>query len=441
VTEHDIPAGALDRFAAGRARPGEGRRILTHLLAGCSICRERLHPAGFPTGQPAPAGAYDAALAAAEQTALGAIPQVRPAALRELEDVAPERRELKLRNQPRYASVPLVEALVERSHELRYQDSERMLREARLAVALAEALKTRTQAESEIVSDARARAWGQLGNAHRVRSEIPEARSAFKKAFRYLERGSGDLALRALLCRRLAALRVLTRNLKEAMRLLTQAVAISQRLGDRPSTAEALMTLGIVMIFSGNPDAALQPLRVSFRMFNRPQDEALKKGALLNVIRCWIDLGQPVRAYTICVDAEPLMANCKEKSLSLFWEWHRGLIDRDLGLLDAAETRLRRAREGFIELDLSEDVAVLSLDLATVYLRADKVPQSLQAVADAIPIFRALGIQRDLLAALVQLGKMAYRTDRALAVVQKVIAEVRDGIGPVRSRGRAETTR
>ncbi|MGH9362609.1 MAG: hypothetical protein ACRD2T_11900, partial [Thermoanaerobaculia bacterium] len=216
------------------------------------------------------------------------------------------------------------------------------------------------------------------------------------------------------------------------------AVAISRRLRNRPEEAMALMQLGIVAIMAGNPEAALAPLRLSFRMLNRPQDQALRRAALQNLVRCWLDLGCPDRAYTLCADAEPLMAGTTDTSLTLLWEWHRGLIDRDLHLLDAAETRLRRAREGFIQLNLSQDVAVLSLDLASVYLRAGKVPQALQALSDAIPIFQALGIQHDLLAALLQLRRIARQTDRALALLHKVTTQVRDGVPRVR---RARRTR
>ncbi|MGH9361917.1 MAG: hypothetical protein ACRD2T_08365 [Thermoanaerobaculia bacterium] len=328
--------------------------------------------------------------------------------------------------------MPLVATLVERSHALRYQDPEGMLREAHLAVSVAEAI--RPTSAPALVHDARALAWGHLANAHRLRSELPEARKAFGKAFSELERGSGDPALRARLSRLLATFCYKTWELGKATALLTEAVAISRRLRDRPEEAMALMQLGVVAIISGNPEAALVPLRLSFRMLNRPQDEVLRRAALQNLVRCWIDLGRPDRAYTLCADAEPLVARCTDTSLMLLWEWHRGLIDRDLGLLDAAETRLRRAREGYVQLNLSQDVAVLSLDLASVYLRAGKVPHALQALSDAIPIFQALGIHRSLLAAFLQLRRIARQTDRALALLQKITAQVRDGIPRARPR-------
>ncbi|HVF58574.1 MAG TPA: tetratricopeptide repeat protein [Thermoanaerobaculia bacterium] len=433
--DHEISPGALDRFAAGRARPAERRKIALHLFAGCPVCQQRLRAAGFPAAPAPTPEAYDAAFAAAAEEVARELPRTQPptALLTELDGVPPERRELKVRNQPRFASLPLVEALVEQSHALRYQDPEGMFRQARLAVAVAESITH--HAPPRLVHDARALAWGHVGNAHRVRSEFPEARSAFGKAFADLELGSGDPALRARLSRCLASLCYEVRDFGKATALLTEAVAISRRLRDRSGEAMALMQLGIVAIIAGSPEAALAPLRLSFRMLDRPQDETLQRAALQNLVRCWIDLGRPDRAYTLCVDAEPLLAGCTDTTMALHWEWHRGLIDRDLGLLDAAETRLRRAREGFLKLNFSQEVAVVLLDLASVYLRAGKVPQALQALSDAIPVFQALGIQRDLLAALLELRRIAHHSERALVILQKLTVSVRDAV-PAAEPGR-----
>jgi tetratricopeptide (TPR) repeat protein len=357
------------------------------------------------------------------------MPRKRPdELLRELDRLPAEQREIRVRNQARFASPQLVEALVERSHAVRYRDPEQMLRDARLAVAAAEALRASTPIACEALADTHARAWGQLGNAHRVRNEPAMAQCAFEKAFCWLKEGAGDEALHALLCRQLASLHLEIREFTTALRLLTEAVAMSRRLGDRQGEAVGLMQIGMVAIVSGHPDLALRPLRYSFRMLQGPQDRELKRAALLNNIRCWIDLDRPERAYTLCTDIEPLMAGCPDTTMTLRWEWYRGLIDRDLGLLDSAETRLRRAREGFLQLNLSREVAVMSLDLAAAYLRAGKVPHALQAVADAIPIFRARGIQPHLLGALIQFGTIAHQTERALAVVREVASQERDSV-------------
>jgi hypothetical protein len=47
--EHPISESSLNRFANGTATREEGRRVLAHLLRGCSVCsqalQERMGPA------------------------------------------------------------------------------------------------------------------------------------------------------------------------------------------------------------------------------------------------------------------------------------------------------------------------------------------------------------------------------------------------------------
>jgi hypothetical protein len=77
-----------------------------------------------------------------------------------------------------------------------------------------------------------------------------------------------------------------------------------------------------------------------------------------------------------------------------------------------------QAREGFLERNLAYEVAVVSLDLSAVYVRLGEVDQVSQTVAETLPIFRALRVGRETLAALLQLQKMADREQEALSLIQ-----------------------
>jgi hypothetical protein len=56
---HDVPAAAVDRFAANQASPEERRAVIRHLLAGCHQCKDRLLARWTPA--PLPESAYDGA--------------------------------------------------------------------------------------------------------------------------------------------------------------------------------------------------------------------------------------------------------------------------------------------------------------------------------------------------------------------------------------------
>jgi hypothetical protein len=56
---HELPARAVDRFAAGTASRDERHAVLRHLLGGCIHCQQRLS-AFWTCPAPVDADAYDA---------------------------------------------------------------------------------------------------------------------------------------------------------------------------------------------------------------------------------------------------------------------------------------------------------------------------------------------------------------------------------------------
>ncbi len=435
---HPLTPDLLERLASRLASPEERQAVARHLLAGCESCRTllRLNVWGF-TGEreQAPEGAFDAALARAARDAIEEAERRSPNVLRllsELDALPPERRELKVRNARPFASLPLVSALVERSHAARYSDTAQMVLDARLAVAAAEAAGLREGGQNELVSDHLARAWGQLGNALRVRSEVPKAEEAFARSLRHLDEGTGDPGLRAGVYEHLSSLRLARRQFAEGLQLLEDAIQIYRDLGDRSGEATVLLRLAIMRFTAGQPAQAIEPLNQSIRMLNRRQHRDLIRAGYHQLMRCFLELGRPVSAHTLWVDVEQLIKGCKGELEQLRWDWLRALIDRDMGLLDAAETRLGRVREGFLLHDLAIEAAVISLDLAEVYVRLKRVPDVVRTVSEAIPIFRSLGITRELLAALAQLTSIARDGGAALGLLRQVREQLQGAGAPGR---------
>ncbi|HEY8019846.1 MAG TPA: hypothetical protein VIH93_02020, partial [Thermoanaerobaculia bacterium] len=89
------------------------------------------------------------------------------------------------------------------------------------------------------------------------------------------------------------------------------------------------------------------------------------------------------------------------------------------------ETTLLRARKGFMERDLAYEVAVVSLDLASVYVRLGAVAKLKQTVTETVPIFRSLRVDRESLASLLQLQKIADQENRALDVIRALTARLK----------------
>ncbi len=418
--EHEVARETLARFAAGQATAGERRVVLGHLLAACPVCQSFLRPA------PVPVASYDGAFAKAEARVLKLLAQEGTEhLLRELEAIPAAQRELRVRNSCRFASVELAELLAERSIADARNDARAAWFAARAAVAAAERAADLLPKSWEAAYDALARAWSALGNAHRLRSEIPEAEQAFRVALGYLNRGSRSPAPRAWYCRVLSSLRLFRREFAEARALALEAAAAYRGLGDIAGEAAAQIIVGIVSAYAGNPEAALEPLDRGIALAKRCSDEHLCRAAINSLVRCYIDLGRLREAHAMFLATGTLFELCDEGIVALKWRWTGALIERDLGMLEPAASRLVEVRHGLFERGLRAEIAHVSLDLISVYVRMGNSAGVMRTVGETIPIYQAVGATRELLATLIELAQIAHEQERALAVLAVTSEQIR----------------
>jgi len=111
--------------------------------------------------------------------------------------------------------------------------------------------------------------------------------------------------------------------------------------------------------------------------------------------------------------------------VALQFGWQEGILLRDLGFPRAAETALLRVRQGFMERELLYEVALVSLDLSAVYLQLGKVEKLHEAVAEMVPIFKSLGVDREVLAALLQLQQANQQRHEGLELIRFLSSRVR----------------
>ncbi len=439
---HEISPEVLARFAGRQANRAEAKLVLGHLLRECEECRHYLRLAAWPgkarevatfvgNKVPAgpPAGTYDEAFAAAERAVASALQRTHfPAQklLAELDRLPTEQQELRVRNLRRYSSPELSAAYIERSHAKRYSDHEDMMRNARLAVTVAEAATPVDAGGRALLNDCRARAWAQLGNAHRIRSEVLEAERAFGRALELTDEGSGDPGVRVFVLNYLSTLRNFRRDYEGAARLLEEVIVYHRQEQDRTREAGALISLAVAKLHSGRPEVAIPLLQRTLRLLTTQEIELLR-AAVQNLVYCYLEMGEAKLAYGLMADAEPHFLNCTDEAILLRMNWLRGKIEKDLGLLHAAEVRLDRVRAAFLRKDLAVEVAVASLDLAEVYALQGRVPDLIRTVGETIPIFQSLRVTRDLLASLLRLRETAASQTAAVALLREVATQVRDG--------------
>jgi hypothetical protein len=73
---------------------------------------------------------------------------------------------------------------------------------------------------------------------------------------------------------------------------------------------------------------------------------------------------------------------------------------------------------------LTYEAAAVSLDLAVIYLKLHRTQDLEETVVTTAPIFRALGVDREAIASLLQLQQLAHEEQRALELVRSVARQV-----------------
>ncbi|MEA2600622.1 MAG: hypothetical protein QOF89_1614 [Acidobacteriota bacterium] len=438
-------------FLRDASRPGHAARnarILRHLLAECPACRDQFQAMGWPARRlerlvylpgpqsddaelQAPGGFdYANAFARTEQAVsdlLTATPQpaIPPGQLLdELDRMARDRQVAAVEEEERFTSPHLVLWLIERSHGDRYSDPEAMLHWASLARSIATRCSPEALGCAAKTADLRARAWGQYGNALRVAGRLREASEAMITSQGYLEMGTREPALQAKLAEQFASLHTFQRRFDAAIASLEESAGIYRQLGESHALARTLIQQAIASLYAGEPERAVQLLNSSIPLIDHEEDPHLLLAACHNLVRCYIDLDRPEQALSIYSEARDLYTEFSDSLIQLRAGWQEGQLLRDLGHLRAAETALVRARAGFMERGLMYEVAVVCLDLAALYVKLKSVEDLKQTVTATVPIFRALGVDREALASLLQLQQIADQEQQALELIRYLNARI-----------------
>jgi tetratricopeptide (TPR) repeat protein len=429
------------RGASRSAHRAANAQVLRHLLSRCAPCREHLDALGWGRERiarllqpaveasrdtaPLSTEAYDYSKAfSATEEAVSAflaperIPEIPlQQILAELERLETSARIERVRSGGIYASPPVIRALVERSHSLRYRNADEMLHLAHLARLAVEGCSAAVAGNELKLSDLRARAWGQHGNALRICGQPRAAEAALEASLEHWRQGTGDPALHAWLLEKTSSLAIFQGRFAEAIEMCEEAGQIYQELGNDHSFAFTLTQKAIAILYAGEAAWAVRTLSQALPLID-PADPHLLVAACHNLIRCYIDLDRPDQALALYAEIRDLYKEIDDPLILLRMAWQEGLLLRDLGHLRAAETALLQARKGYLEEKLAYEVALVSLDLTTVYVKLGLVEEVKRTVMTTVPIFHALRVKLETLAALLQIQKVADQEQQALELIR-----------------------
>lgn len=395
-------------------------RVVRHLLRECAICQERSRA----HLKPSEGYNYERAFVGAERKLSDFFAEGRPypvaaeslsADLRSLPETEQKKR---AREDQRFRNRELVELLIESSHAARYSNVNEMLHLAELAELVAEACTTEDTGSAAKLADLRGRAWGHFANPLRISGRLREAEEAIATAERYIKVGTGDPFLRARTLEQKASLRKSQGRYPEAIELAEESAAIFFEIGQTHDFASALVHKALACHYAGMEEESIDVLNRAIPLIDPETNPHLLLAACHNLVFSYVALDQPEQALSLYFEARELYKEFEDDIILLRASWQEGQLLRDLGYLTAAETTLLQARKGFVERNLAHEVAMVSLDLAWVYVKLGKTDSLKQTVAEAIPIFTALRVGREALAALLQLQHAAGQEQQALELIK-----------------------
>jgi tetratricopeptide (TPR) repeat protein len=438
----------LMQYLNGSLPDGASRALQRHLFL-CPACEEHLldlAPGPAPSTAPADED-YQSVIrrlldgqreeVAAIRHGLAAERDAAPGLWQEIAAEPQERRRRRVLDEPRFQTWGFFELLLDRAYASIQEDARAAEDLLRLAVDMAGQLSPAGYGPGA-GETAQARAWIWLANILRVQGDFQRSEAAFQTAEQHLSRGWLDPLDEALLLELKGALRRGQRRFEEAVELLDAAIEIYREVNEPHLQGRALGIKGLTLQYTGDFTGAADCFRTSLFLVDGLREPRLMLTSQYNLICCLHDAGQSAEAASLIVDARRLTEQVGGRSDLLRLRWTEGKIAAARGRLETAEAILREVREAFAESSLIFDAALVSLDLATVYLRQHRAEETKRLAAEMIPVFRTREVHREVLAALIVFQQAAELEQLTAGLIEEIAARLRQARGNPQPRSGSE---
>ena len=213
-------------------------------------------------------------------------------------------------------------------------------------------------------------------NAFRVAGDLNRADALWRSLRAKLRRRPlRQPAAEAELASLEASLRQDQRRFAEADELLARAVLLFRASGDGDGTARALIQQAIVRGRRGGPAAALPLLRAVAATVDREGSPRRFLEVQHNLAFCLCRLGEHDEAARVVAASRDLYEQFADPWTQILLVWLEGRIAAGRGDAGSAERCLLDARNRYLLQGLSYSAALVTLDLAEVYVRQGRTAE------------------------------------------------------------------
>jgi tetratricopeptide (TPR) repeat protein len=292
------------------------------------------------------------------------------------------------------------EALLERARAALPSDPRESGSWAECAVRAATYSRTDEARESAHLASCLARGHAFWGNSLRILCDLRNARRQLDHAGDLIQfHAIGDLATRAEVASFRGSLLRAQREFEEAIRVLEVSAAGWDLLGNRRQQALTLLTASGAFSAWGDPNKALDAVVTGRALLDTPADPRVALSFRHNEAWFLEEVGRLEESRRAAEEARALAAQFPDSFTQLRLQWLEGRLCRSEGRSDDAIAHFRTVQDAFLAEQNPYDAALVSLDLAALYLQAGRHSEVADLATAMAAAFESLGVHREALAA------------------------------------------
>jgi tetratricopeptide (TPR) repeat protein len=334
----------------------------------------------------------------------------------------PDRRRL-VEEQPLFRALFLCDLLLDRSREAGFTDPPAAVELAELAVIIAGRLDAGHYGEA-LVQNSQARSWGHLSNALRIASDLRRAEEALRTAEEHHARAGEDAYTGAEILSFKASLWNSQGRYLEAAALLDPVIMVYREAKDGHREARAIVKKATSLSYAGRHAKAIRLVRQGLSKIDIFEEPRLLVSARHNLIGYLNEVGRHEEALRALAETRGLYLQLGERTPLVRLRWLEGKIVRALGQAQEAEAAFREVRDELVRMRLGLDAALVSLDLAMVFLEQGRTAELKQLAAEMIPLFESRDDHQKALAAFLLFQKAAEAEQVTLGLIREVASSV-----------------
>jgi len=254
---------------------------------------------------------------------------------------------------------------------------------------------------SALVVELYAQTLAYTGNAFRVSGDPRAAVERFESC-RFLLRlvGGGDRVLRAEIDSLEGSLRRALRETKHSIQLLQRAAMTYFMEEQVVKGSSTLLKLASVHFEEGEPERSLEALDQAEEALASEHEPKLHLYCQHARAICLCETGSPDEAARILEQNQRHYAQYGDPLTMLRVSWVQAKIARKLGHLEEAQFHYLAARHGFLREGIAYDAALVTLELAGVYLEERRLAEVKELAGELVNEFTRQEVSREATAAL-----------------------------------------